>query len=337
MASAVDTRVVWRAARPAAIEDELMTLWADVGREQAVTRAMMSNLVVLKARPATRDLDLSAPVADLPLDDVARRHPARILLVYHVPGAPAHCPPLAAAVAVTIFGPAAARYGVETIAVESMCAQPSLPSIVRRLMIGDLPTTLWWADDLSHDAPVPGLASMARQVLYDSRQFRDLRAGFAAAARLLAVDRPPDIADLNWRRLTAMRSAVASMVRARDDVLNATFRARIEHRPGDGALAQLLAGWIAGCMKWPADRWSVSIEEKRHGDEVLQLLLEDGRTTVLAVQNGRRVLVRDGRVPVPITMPTPHETTADAIAMELASLTPDACLHTAVRALAAHG
>jgi glucose-6-phosphate dehydrogenase assembly protein OpcA len=335
MATALSPRVWWRQSDPAAIEHQLMALWTDVGREQPVARAVMSNLVVLKESPQA-NVDLTAAIPGIPLDEIARRHPARILLLYHVRGAPADCPPVAAAVAVTTFGAGTTPFGVETIAVESFCTATSLPSIVRRLTFGDLPTTMWWTDDLSHTTPVAGLVSMARQIVYDSRQWRDLRAGFAAAARLVSVQTPPDIADLNWRRLTAMRSAMAAIVRAREPVIDAGFHAVLTHRPGDGALAHLLAGWIAARMRWPPDRWSVAIEEQRHGDEVIALTLTDAAgKKIAAAQNAARVLVRDYRVDAPIVLPVPREAMADAVAMELASIGQDNCLRDAVLALAA--
>lgn len=336
MAAALDLHVWRRAADPGTIEQELVALWAEIGREQPTARAMMSNLVVMKERPAgSTGIELAEPVDGIPLDEIARRHPARIIVVYYVRGVPGNCPPIAAAISVTTFGAAATRYGVEAIAVESRCAESSLPSIIRRLTVGDMPTTLWWADDLSEAAPRGPLASIGRQVLYDSRKWRNTDAGFAAAAAILTSDTPADVADLNWRRLAALRSALASSVRSRADALDKAFRARVQYHPGERALAELVAGWIAARMRWPAGRWAVDVEERRHGGDLLQVTLTEGTSgTITAVQDRARVVVRDSRVSAPIVVPAPRELDADAVAMELASLAQDICLRDALLALA---
>lgn len=334
MAAAVDLHVWRRGAEPDDIDHELTTLWADLGRDQPIARAMMSNLVVMKACAKGSRVDLAAAPEGVPLDDVARRHPARILVVYHVGGAPANCPPVAASVSVTTFGSGAARYGIETIVVESRCAESSLPSIVRRLTVGDLPTTIWWTDDLSQGAPRAPLASMARQLLYDSRTWRDPAAGFRTAAAILKADAAPGIADLNWRRLAPLRTALASIARWRSDLLAAGCHVRIRHRAGERALADLLAGWIAARMRWTGSGWPVEMSEEHHGDELLSLTLSDDRDgPIVAEQNGHRVLVHDASAVAPIVLPAPRESTADAVAAELASLSQDVCLRDAVLAL----
>src|SRR2546423_374179 len=76
---------------------------------------------------------------------------------------------LAAHVGVLAFGPPDARYGVERIVIRSACSDAALPSIVRRLMLGDVPTSVWWTDDLSGTRPLGPLVTMGRQLLYDSR------------------------------------------------------------------------------------------------------------------------------------------------------------------------
>ena len=56
---------------------------------------------------------------------------------------------------------------------------------MRRLVLGDLPTSVWWTEDLSQTPPLTELATMGRQFVYDSRQWRDVRAGIATVAGLL--------------------------------------------------------------------------------------------------------------------------------------------------------
>src|SRR5262249_45601469 len=156
---------------------------------------------------------LAAPIEDLPIEDVAERHPSRVIVLHHG-GQPDPCGPVAARISVVVFGAPPARFGVEQIAIRSTCADASLPSIVRRLARGDLPTSIWWTDDFSQATPVQALASVGRQFVYDSRRWRDVRRGMVALAPIVSQPNGPDVADLNWRRLTPLRQAVAQAVAA---------------------------------------------------------------------------------------------------------------------------
>src|SRR3989449_2696260 len=48
----------------------------------------MANLVIFRERPAGEHIDLSAPIDDVPVDDVSRLHPSRVILLHHARGAP---------------------------------------------------------------------------------------------------------------------------------------------------------------------------------------------------------------------------------------------------------
>src|SRR6266850_3077962 len=193
----------WRATTSDEIEADLAVLWREIGQQRPVARAVMSNLVVVRERPAGRDADAvnaDEVAKDLPLDEVVARHPSRVILIQHDRAPQTACAPTAVSVGIITFGPPHARYGVEQIVVQSACAEQSLPSIVRRLLRGDVPTSVWWTDDLSRTPPLDAIVEMARQLVYDSRGWRDVRQGVLAVARFLGRDRRLDLADLNWRR-----------------------------------------------------------------------------------------------------------------------------------------
>src|SRR6266850_913119 len=193
----------WRASTPEAIELDLAALWRQIGHgEAAIARAVMSNLVVFRKHMDVPDAELTRVTANLPLDEVAARHPSRLIVLEHSYDQAAPGAPFAAGVGIVTFGPPQARYGVEQIVVRSACAEQSLPSIVRRLVRGDVPTSVWWTDDLSDRPPLDGIVAMARQFVYDSRRWRDVRRGVLALATL---HRRLDLADVNWRRLTPLR------------------------------------------------------------------------------------------------------------------------------------
>jgi hypothetical protein len=367
MASSVAPRV----SRPSAadrVDRDLAALWREVATEAPVSRAVMSNLVVFCRCAAGDEPDLASPPEDVPLDDVARNHPARVILLHHDPDASeASLPaavPLAAHVAVLTFGPPETRYGVEQIVIKSACSEAALPSVVRALMLGDVPTSIWWTEDLSGTRPVAPLVTMGRQLLYDSRCWRDVGRAVLALAPLLADPFGPDLADVNWRRLQPVRQALVHALESSDTTKQqAVTSVQIRHRRGEAAIAWLLAGWLqsvwgpspggpirpstssgrpkpvegrlkpdptAGVEGLKPDP-TISVEEDvRLTDVVLMALIDDGLRLQL---DDHHVSVDDSHGPAPFTMTVPSETDAEAVAAELRILTHDVSLHNTLAAL----
>src|SRR5262249_28687710 len=147
MAGAVADRT-WRDSTPDQLEADLAALWRELGHgEVRIARAVMSNLIVVRAPDKNRSA-LTDVAGGLPLDDVTARHPSRTIVLEHCDQKAAGAP-FEAGVGIVTFGPPAARYGVERIVVRSACPDGSLLSILRRLVRGDLPTSVWWTEDLS--------------------------------------------------------------------------------------------------------------------------------------------------------------------------------------------
>ena len=238
-------------------------LWRELAHETPDARAVMSNLVIFRERAEAEDVDVEAPLRDGLVVEVARCHPSRVVLLVHARSDLECRTPLPAAVGILTFGPAEARHAVEQIAVRSQGLEQSLPSIVRRLVLGDLPTSVWWTEDLSQTPPLAELATMGRQFVYDSRQWRDVRAGISTVAGLLEHPHAPDLADLNWRRLAPLRQAVSRGLAAagrgpagRDGapVLRDApgLAIQLQHAPGEEALACLMIGWLTSRLERPS-------------------------------------------------------------------------------------
>jgi glucose-6-phosphate dehydrogenase assembly protein OpcA len=256
-----------------------------------------------------------------------------VIIVDHERGRSMADGPFAAAVGIVTFGPPQARYGVEEIAVQSACAERSLPSIVRAVLRGGTPTSVWWTEDLSQVPPIEPLVDAGRQFLYDSRRWRDVRRGVLAVGSLLERQRDIDLADINWRRLRPFRHALLHASDALDRGAIRHGHIRIAHRPGEAALAWLLVGWLAAQLDWSPET-TPQIEETQHADELLSLAVGSAANLTVSM-NAHRVVVRHaGGIP-PFTTAVPHERDADAIAAELRNLSHDACLHAAIRALVA--
>src|SRR5437588_645562 len=113
---------VWRTSEPGRIDADLARLWREVAREEPVSRAVLSNLLVFCEQAADNPVDLSA-CPRVPLEEVLRRHPSRAIVFHHDSGEAVRCGLLGVSVAVHVFGPPRARYGVETIAVQSACTE----------------------------------------------------------------------------------------------------------------------------------------------------------------------------------------------------------------------
>ena len=321
----------WRATTPDAIEADLAAVWRDLaGRSAPVARAVMSNLIVVRdqtvvpARTGTRSDRFT-------LDEVAAYHPSRVIVITHDEGRECAGGPLVVRVGVVTFGPPEARYGVEQIAVQSACAEAALPSIVRRLVRGDLPTSLWWRADLSSVPLVDALVAMGRQFVYDSRQWKDVRSGVLALAPLLGWRRL-DLADLNWSRLTPVRQALrhAGESMTFDDLCRSAIT--IVHRQGDAALAWLFLGWLSARMEWRGPA-SSQVEEAASGDDVLTITIATGTERMTIALSEARVIVQHGDAPS-FAMGVRRQGEADAVASELRSLARDVSLHDAISALA---
>jgi glucose-6-phosphate dehydrogenase assembly protein OpcA len=338
MAAAIASKRLFRVSTPEAIEPDLAALWRDLAQTDApIARAVMSNLVVFRDRIAPPDTEVEAVTSDLPdlpLEEVLARHPSRLIVLEHERAERTSDVRVAAGVAIAVFGPPHARYGVEQIVTRSACGEASLPSIVRRFLRGDLPTTVWWTEDLSLAPPLAALVTMGRQLLYDSRQWRDVAAGVRTLAPLVG-DRYADLADLNWRRLTPLRRALDAIRRASG--LAAALpdaKMRIAHRAGDAPLAWLLAGALMAEQKKPVGQMP-AVDQSAPDGTVLLMTLRRGSSETTITLTSERVVVDDGSG-VPLVISAPAEPPAEAIAAELRMLSQDAALGAAIRALDRH-
>jgi len=328
VASAVVART-WRSTPAESIEAGLAELWREIGRQAPVARAVMSNLVIFRNRSAAGGRRLDSLAEGLPIEEVVARHPSRMILIAHEHRR-VECEPVAAGIGIVTFGPPQARYGVEQIAVQASCADASLPSIVRRIVRGDVPTSVWWAEDLSQVPPVPALVSMGRQLLYDSSAWKDVRTAVLSLAPIVR-NRRSDCADVNWRRLAPVRQALVHAAESMqaDDLRHADVR--IAHRPGETALAWLLGGWLAARLHW-SDAAAPAIEEVPHADDVLTLTCgtDSGKLTLTLTE--QHVAVSRRGHPS-FTVAVPRESAGDAVAAELRSLARDIGLHDTLGAL----
>ncbi len=217
--------------------------------------ARMSNLVV-----ACRD-EASAAVAEAQFHAIIAVHPARLLLLIGDPRA--------------ADAPIRAEVKVEGLDDDDfVCSElvrlraggPSVERLiyaVRGLIIGDLPTNLWWANAVPPSAASVGLMNQltdqVEQVIYDSTGWADPRAGVEATTPWLhrfehAPNKGPCrvASDLNWRRLKTWRRVLGQALdpETTPGALESIREVVIEHGPHAVIQGWMLASWLASRLGW---------------------------------------------------------------------------------------
>lgn len=236
------------------IPRELDAIWAglhqELGEDQIVTRACMSNLIIYcDDDEQTREIEKVLP-------DIVVPHPSRIVLLTGLgyTGEPG--------LDVFVSGlyrrlPSGLQVSAELIrVVADASALKRLAPVARAHLVGDLPTTLWWA---SHQ-PAPFLSevfnpltAMGDQIIYDSYGWTSPTKGMQAMSRWVAAQSSEYVIDnLAWRRLKHWRNLLSQVLdpAVLPGALVAVTSLRVEHGPHAVAMSSLLVGWLASLLGW---------------------------------------------------------------------------------------
>lgn len=289
----------------ASIDSVLTKLWrhqkgAPGTTEGVLTRACMSNLIVV-----CRGSDQAALV-NQEIDGIVSRHPSRVLLlVVDTRGAGQE-----AAVEATVSAHCHLIGERRQVCSEMVTIGAGgnevrkLPSAARSLIVGDLPTSLWW--NTPDPPPLAGdlfdeLKAMADQILYSSLQWGDPVGGTLETADWVAHANPGDpvVMDLAWRALRPWRELISQSLApaALPGAIDGLESVEIEHGPHGLPQAWLFAGWIASALGWePAEREVVRKREMSwrfltgKGEAALVVRkLDEGEPQVRRVKMGWRV------------------------------------------------
>lgn len=251
----------------AGIQSGLDGLWEDFNQDlrdgQTVTRACMSNLIVYCEH--SRSEEILASVREL-----VQSHPARVvMLAANGEAGPTHA--AEPGIDVYISGHYYALDAGWQVCAEQIhiiaddAAVRRLPSIARAQLVGDLPTTLWWA---SHQPPPTAgqlffkLATMSDQIIYDSIGWTNPSKGMQAMSRWVTAERGEYVIfNLAWRRLKPWRSLLSQVLdpAITPAALQQVYGVTIEHGPHALAMASLLLGWIASRLNWKARDGTASV------------------------------------------------------------------------------
>ena len=252
-----------RAVDVSVIEHELKELWEQMTEvtaeedQQAVMRACVANLVVYN--PAGESAGEISPM----IAEVTNQHPSRVILLLSEPDSSqasldamvtAQCHP---------SGRGRKQICCEQIVIQAAGEDISrLPSLVRTLVIPDLPVFLWWRDSPDvKGALFTDFMQGADRVILDSACLADARQGLRTLAALVeAKPQKTAFSDLSWCRLTPWRVLVAGFfdVPKYRSYLARLNRVQIES-VGQGSSERsipahglLLAAWLASRLNWKA-------------------------------------------------------------------------------------
>ncbi len=323
-----------------------------------VLRARMANLVIFCGSAE------QAAAVDRQVPEVCAAHPARVLLLVGDRTAADH--PVTAEVSCRPINAELRRFAcAEQITLHAGGAGVDrLPFAVRSLVIGDLPTNLWWA------APVPPplagpllyeLAEHAQQVVYDSLGWLDPARGVAATAAWLAQVERHDgrqwrvASDLNWRRLKFWRRVLKQALdpASAPGAAESVSEVLVEHGPHAVVQAWELVSWLTRKLGWrvqggkvdpgvemawhcetPAGHARVRIHRMEQGPpEVrrvrLSCLLNDepGALNLVAEEGQRLVIQLEGARGTPRTQTLPELSPAELIGRQLSDRERDPVFH----------
>jgi glucose-6-phosphate dehydrogenase assembly protein OpcA len=345
--------VTSHAPRPvdlAGIERELAKLWRHVAEEEApVTRACMSNLIAV-----CRTGDESAVIAN-EIPSIVTRHPARVfLLLADAAAAGTRLESYVATHARVVEGQQ--QVVSEHVTLEARGgATRRLASAVRGLLIGDLPTTLWWATPEA--PPLAGdlfaeLSHLADQVVYDSLGWPDPPRHMVAVANWATGEQVRQaVSDLAWRRLKLWRRLLAQAVdpAVAPGLLEGVQEVTVEHGPHGMTQGWLLSGWFALRLGWrpvggkvsarteavwqfqaPQGAVSMTVRRLSQGEAEIRTVrivsAPGGRSATIscaAVGPGRLTVTSDASPGVVRTLSAVPQRRADLVARQLPDLARD--------------
>jgi glucose-6-phosphate dehydrogenase assembly protein OpcA len=239
------------------VESELSRLVKEIVGPKVgpIQRARMSNLVIYC------DTEERANQVENHVGSIVALHPARVILLIALSGTGNDA--TTASVRVTHAGVAGRQLCEQVKLKAEGSAVGHLPFALRELLIGDLPTNLWWASATPPALAGPlliELAENAEQILFDSLDWLDRSQGIASTDLWLdKIHRPPTdsrgwriASDLNWRRARIWRRILAEGLSpaTAPGVLEAIIDIEILHGPHALTQAWELVAWMASRLGW---------------------------------------------------------------------------------------
>jgi glucose-6-phosphate dehydrogenase assembly protein OpcA len=231
----------------AGIEKELASLWRTQSKEkaQALTRACSWNLIIHCAD------DAAVADAKRTADALVRSVPTRTIIVKNQPYATGKEIEAWVSANCHVGAGGGKLLCTEEIHIESRGkGGEHVPSLLRALLVPDVPTALWW-----HGEPPDNAAAIRMLLSGVDRLIVDTAGSGGALSKLAHVGGLLDglvLADLNWLRTATLRSVLASLFDAPTGHLP-LFHLRRVHLQADErgrAAARLMVAWLTSRLKW---------------------------------------------------------------------------------------
>ncbi|MEW6730489.1 MAG: glucose-6-phosphate dehydrogenase assembly protein OpcA [Acidobacteriota bacterium] len=244
------------------IERELRDLWKEKPEEAAqpgkrtTMRACVLNLLIYQ------EGDEQGSLSETILD-ITKHHPSRVLVLSTRPNS-LHDNIGAEVSAVCHFTPGRGKQICSEqiyIAAEGNAVK-RLAATAMPLFVSDLPVVLWWRGVPIDGQPFRGLLSAADRVILDSN-YLPRPTIFLSVLAAMAREHFSHVAfsDLNWARLTQLRSHIAGLFDVPDlrNYLRDLNKLLIEYPASEAdkelpsPQAMLLLGWLASRLHWNTD------------------------------------------------------------------------------------
>ncbi len=326
-------------------------------------RARMSNLVIY----CDDESHLQEVEASIP--QIVSVHPARVFLL--VANDSSSSNDVRATVQVRRAG-AGSRMAAEQVTLRGgPHGADHLPFAVRALLIGDLPTNVWWASRTPPPFAGPvldDLCESAQQLIYDSLGWADPHRGMAATSAWLSrFEREGEggrwrvASDLNWRRLKYWLRLISQELSpaVHPGALDTISEVLIEHGPHAVTQAWQIGAWLASRLDWKiqatkfkkGSEIGFQFERPEHGTVRLRLdRLEEGAAEIRRVKIACAACgelgsldftsTGDGRLAVqpeeagaePRTLSEPAQSLVEMVAKQLSDREPDNIFREMVKA-----
>jgi glucose-6-phosphate dehydrogenase assembly protein OpcA len=278
------------------IEKELAAMWKPASEaegsnaESGVTRACALNLLVYATVADDR-----ASIDEM-LDEVNQQHPGRTLVL--LADREATTPKLEAHVSTRCrrLGGSGRQVCGEQVTIKAAgVAVETVASAIAPLLVPDVPVFLWWKD-IPHyeDKLFNRMTMMSDRVVIDSSCFDHPYEDLQRVHQIIK-EHPQfmSASDLNWGRLTAWRTLMASFWDVPDyhSYLNQLERIVVEYDPPDLApeeiapKALLIVGWLSSRLGWSVEKTSGYKQEESAA--VFQLRAGERKLSVEVRANSR--------------------------------------------------
>ena len=330
---------------------------AQLDAREPVRRVRMSNLVIVCSQTDV------ACAAEAQVPEIVGLHPARVTLLVTEPDATEGVLRATVLVRKVRADPRLVSEQVTLHAGGAMVDQ--LPFAVRGLLIGDMPTNLWWA--CTTPPPFAGklladLAENAQQLIYDSQGWSEpIHAVAAASSWLDGFERGAEhgrwriASDINWRRLKTWRRILTQGLdpATAPGLLDAITEITIEHGPHAVTQAWQIAGWLASRLGWhyqssqlednveiafqfraPHGWVTLRIDRLPAGPAAIQrirIAVGDRDQLDFRIEDNRLSVTHVGRDEAPRTVTLPSQRLGELIGRQLSDREPDPVFRQSMR------